>query len=162
MTAVHNPLSSSGNRPGPQMYIACVQVNVKQGGSQTLPSGTQAGSLYSPSGDFANFNVYAGDQWKDPFPDVLSFASSFSSGSSSSSSDVSSSSASSSEAPAQTSASSADDTNNAPSTTLTSTASAQTPSSSSNSTGACRERRSIKKRMESHKMMKRQPFPHSH
>ncbi|KAK0469255.1 glycoside hydrolase family 61 protein [Desarmillaria tabescens] len=168
MTAVHNPLSSGGDRPGPQMYIACVQVNVKDGGSQTLPAGTQAGSLYSPSGDFANFNVYAGDEWKDPFPDVLSFASSsssFSSGSSSSSSSSSSSAtseASSSEAPAQTATSSSDATNNAPSTTLTSTASAETTSGSSNSTGACRERRSIKKRMESHKNMKRQPFPHTH
>ncbi|KAG7451613.1 uncharacterized protein BT62DRAFT_1000869 [Guyanagaster necrorhizus] len=162
MTAVHNPLSDGGDRPGPQMYIACVQLNVEGGGSQSLPAGTQAGSLYSTTGDFANYNIYAGDEWTDPFPDVLSFASS-SSSSAITSSSSSFSEASSSETPAQTSTSSSDDSYYAPSTTLTSTASAETASSSSNSsTGACRERRSIKRRMESHKNMKRQSLSHTH
>lgn len=56
--AVHSPLGSDP-RSGAQMYVACVQVEVVNGGSASLPSGTQAGQLYSPTGEFAKYNVYS-------------------------------------------------------------------------------------------------------
>jgi len=56
LAAVHNPKNSDPTT-GPQLYIACIQLDVKNGGSTSLPAGTQAKSLYSPNGDFANINV---------------------------------------------------------------------------------------------------------
>ncbi|KAJ7108466.1 glycosyl hydrolase family 61-domain-containing protein [Mycena crocata] len=59
LSAVHNPKSSNPTS-GPQNYIACIQLDVTDGGDATLPAGTQAKSLYKPNGDFANIDVYSG------------------------------------------------------------------------------------------------------
>ncbi|KAJ7935278.1 glycosyl hydrolase family 61-domain-containing protein [Mycena leptocephala] len=58
LAAVHNPKTSNPTT-GPQMYIACIQLNVVNGGDTSLPAGTQAKSLYDPNGAFANLNVYS-------------------------------------------------------------------------------------------------------
>ncbi|CAK5274020.1 unnamed protein product [Mycena citricolor] len=54
--AVHNPKTSDPTS-GPQLYIACIQLDVKNGGDATLPAGTQAKDLYLTNGAFANTNV---------------------------------------------------------------------------------------------------------
>ncbi|KAJ6590027.1 glycoside hydrolase family 61 protein [Mycena vulgaris] len=59
LAAVHNPKNSDPTT-GPQLYIACIQLDVTNGGSATLPAGTQAKSLYDPNGAFANTNVLSG------------------------------------------------------------------------------------------------------
>ncbi|KAJ7270119.1 glycosyl hydrolase family 61-domain-containing protein [Mycena haematopus] len=59
LAAVHNPKNSDPTT-GPQLYIACIQLNVENGGNVSLPPGVQAKSLYSPNGDFANMDVYSG------------------------------------------------------------------------------------------------------
>ncbi|KAF7362385.1 hypothetical protein MVEN_00585400 [Mycena venus] len=60
LAAVHNPKRNGDASTGPQMYIACIQLDVKNGGDASLPAGTQAKSLYSPNGDFANISVLSG------------------------------------------------------------------------------------------------------
>ena len=55
--ALHNPKKDGDGTSGPQGYIACVQLDVTGDGTTTLPEGTQAGQLYDPNGDFANFDV---------------------------------------------------------------------------------------------------------
>ncbi|KAJ6593315.1 glycosyl hydrolase family 61-domain-containing protein [Mycena capillaripes] len=61
LAAVHNPKTRCVNpTSGPQMYIACIQLDVTNGGDTSLPAGTQAKSLYSPDGTFANIDVYSG------------------------------------------------------------------------------------------------------
>ncbi|TRM64799.1 glycosyl hydrolase family 61-domain-containing protein [Schizophyllum amplum] len=62
MYALHNPKKDGDNTSGPQGYIACVQLDVTGSGSTYLPEGTQAGQLYDPNGDFANFDLYQPDQ----------------------------------------------------------------------------------------------------
>ncbi|KAJ6497496.1 glycosyl hydrolase family 61-domain-containing protein [Mycena sanguinolenta] len=57
LAAVHNPKNSDPTT-GPQLYIACIQLNVQNGGTVSLPPGVQAKSLYLPNGDFANMDVY--------------------------------------------------------------------------------------------------------
>ncbi|KAJ7603726.1 glycosyl hydrolase family 61-domain-containing protein [Mycena rosella] len=59
LSAVHNPKNSDPTT-GPQLYIACIQLDVTNGGDATLPAGTQAKSLYSPDGAFVNINVLSG------------------------------------------------------------------------------------------------------
>ncbi|KAF8150504.1 glycosyl hydrolase family 61-domain-containing protein [Mycena galopus ATCC 62051] len=56
LAAVHNPKNSDPTT-GPQLYIACIQLNVQNGGDTPLPAGTQAKSFYLPDGDFANINA---------------------------------------------------------------------------------------------------------
>ncbi|KAJ7125273.1 glycosyl hydrolase family 61-domain-containing protein [Mycena epipterygia] len=56
LAAVHNPKNSDPTT-GPQLYIACIQLDVTNGGDASLPAGTQAKSLYRPDGAFANINV---------------------------------------------------------------------------------------------------------
>ncbi|KAJ7503113.1 glycoside hydrolase [Mycena galericulata] len=56
LAAVHNPKTSDPTT-GPQLYIACIQLDVTNGGDASLPAGTQAKSLYLPDGAFANTNV---------------------------------------------------------------------------------------------------------
>ncbi|KAF7314376.1 hypothetical protein MKEN_00910300 [Mycena kentingensis (nom. inval.)] len=59
LSAVHNP-KTSDSTSGPQNYIACIQLDVVNGGDATLPAGTQAKNLYKSDGDFANIDVYSG------------------------------------------------------------------------------------------------------
>lgn len=59
LSAVHNPRTSNPTT-GPQLYIACIQLDVTGGGQAALPKGTQARSLYDPNGAFANINVLSG------------------------------------------------------------------------------------------------------
>ncbi|KAJ7198568.1 glycosyl hydrolase family 61-domain-containing protein [Mycena pura] len=56
LAAVHNPKTSDPSS-GPQLYIACIQVDVTNGGDTSLPTGTQAKDLYRPDGAFANIDV---------------------------------------------------------------------------------------------------------
>ncbi|KAJ7188875.1 glycosyl hydrolase family 61-domain-containing protein [Mycena filopes] len=58
LAAMHNPKTSNPTT-GPQLYIACIQLDVTNGGDVSLPAGTQAKSLYKPDGAFANINVYS-------------------------------------------------------------------------------------------------------
>ncbi|KAJ6631452.1 glycosyl hydrolase family 61-domain-containing protein [Mycena sp. CBHHK59/15] len=58
LSAVHNPKTSDPTT-GPQLYIACIQLDVTSGGDTSLPRGTQANALYEPSGAFANIDVYS-------------------------------------------------------------------------------------------------------
>ncbi|THU76439.1 hypothetical protein K435DRAFT_846600 [Dendrothele bispora CBS 962.96] len=82
LAAVHSPKSSGG---GPQLYVACIQINVIDGGSDELPSGTQAGSLYETDGYLANYDVYtAGTVFEDIGPAVWDIVSGSTSSSSSS------------------------------------------------------------------------------
>ncbi|KAK7453311.1 hypothetical protein VKT23_011986 [Stygiomarasmius scandens] len=89
LAAVHSPKSSGG---GPQLYVACIQVNVVDGGSTSLPEGTQAGSLYETDGYLANYDVYtAGTVFEDIGPaiwDLVSGVTDALTGSSSSSTSV--------------------------------------------------------------------------
>ncbi|KAL1747150.1 glycoside hydrolase family 61 protein [Schizophyllum fasciatum] len=81
--ALHNPKKDGDNTSGPQGYIACVQLDVTGDGTTTLPEGTQAGQLYDPNGDFANFDLYQDGQissFKTPGPAVWDGASGGSSG----------------------------------------------------------------------------------
>ncbi|KAF5345466.1 hypothetical protein D9758_013629 [Tetrapyrgos nigripes] len=55
LAAVHSPKSSGG---GPQLYVACIQINIQDGGEDQLPQGTLAGSLYETNGSLANYDVY--------------------------------------------------------------------------------------------------------
>jgi hypothetical protein len=48
------PLKGSGG--GPQLYVCCVQIEVVDGGSESLPGGTKAGSLCETVVYLANFN----------------------------------------------------------------------------------------------------------
>ncbi|KAF7289324.1 hypothetical protein MIND_01394300 [Mycena indigotica] len=59
LAAVHNPKTSNPTS-GPQLYIACIQLEVVNGGQTSLPEGTQAGKLYLTNGAFANTDVYNG------------------------------------------------------------------------------------------------------
>ncbi|KAJ7725648.1 glycosyl hydrolase family 61-domain-containing protein [Mycena maculata] len=59
LAAVHNPKTNDPTT-GPQLYIACIQLDVTGGGDTSLPAGTQAKSLYLPDGTFANTNVLSG------------------------------------------------------------------------------------------------------
>ncbi|KAI4523027.1 hypothetical protein K525DRAFT_222481 [Schizophyllum commune Loenen D] len=71
--ALHNPKKDGDGTSGPQGYIACVQLDVTGDGTTTLPEGTQAGQLYDPNGDFANFDLYQDGQissFKVPGPAV--------------------------------------------------------------------------------------------
>lgn len=89
LAAVHNPYNAGDSSSGPQLYVGCIQITVTGDGSAELPEGTQAGSLYSPTGDFATFQVYSdADSFVVPGPDVWDGASSGSSGSSSSTSEA--------------------------------------------------------------------------
>ncbi|KAJ7647793.1 glycosyl hydrolase family 61-domain-containing protein [Roridomyces roridus] len=56
LAAVHNPKNSDPTT-GPQLYIACIQLDVTNGGDRFLPAGTQSNALYLPNGAFANTNV---------------------------------------------------------------------------------------------------------
>ncbi|KAJ7072816.1 glycosyl hydrolase family 61-domain-containing protein [Mycena amicta] len=56
--AVHNPKTSDPTS-GPQLYIACIQLDVVNGGESSLPAGTQAKHLYLTDGAFANIDVYS-------------------------------------------------------------------------------------------------------
>ncbi|KAF7297901.1 hypothetical protein HMN09_01010900 [Mycena chlorophos] len=58
LAAVHNPKTSDPTS-GPQLYIACIQLDVVNGGDRSLPEGTQAGHLYLTNGAFANIDVYS-------------------------------------------------------------------------------------------------------
>ncbi|KAJ7032717.1 glycosyl hydrolase family 61-domain-containing protein [Mycena alexandri] len=58
LAAVHNPKTGDPTT-GPQLYITCIQLDVTNGGDMSLPTGTQAKSLYRPDGAFANINVYS-------------------------------------------------------------------------------------------------------
>ncbi|KAF5335885.1 hypothetical protein D9758_017546 [Tetrapyrgos nigripes] len=55
LAAVYSPKSSGG---GPQLYVACIQINIQDGGEDQLPQGTPAGSLYETDGFLANYDVY--------------------------------------------------------------------------------------------------------
>ncbi|KAF5329908.1 hypothetical protein D9758_018257 [Tetrapyrgos nigripes] len=79
LSAVHSPKSSGG---GPQLYVGCVQVEVVDGGSEGLPGGTKAGSLYETDGYLANFNVYSSNVFKDIGPTIANLVSGGSSSSS--------------------------------------------------------------------------------
>ncbi|KAK7057704.1 glycosyl hydrolase family 61-domain-containing protein [Favolaschia claudopus] len=85
LSAVHNPKNSNPTS-GPQNYIACIQLNVKNGGGSSLPSGTQAKDLYSPNGAYANIDVnspsFDPSKVEIPGPAVWDGVSSGSSGSS--------------------------------------------------------------------------------
>ncbi|KAJ7496748.1 glycoside hydrolase family 61 protein [Mycena latifolia] len=98
LSAVHNPKTSNPTT-GPQLCketshltlqcthpksdIACIQLDVTNGGSATLPAGTQAKSLYKPDGDFANINVlsssFKASDISIPGPDIWDGVSSSSS-----------------------------------------------------------------------------------
>ncbi|ESK88398.1 glycoside hydrolase family 61 protein [Moniliophthora roreri MCA 2997] len=72
LIALHNPLKDGDSTSGPQLYAACAQVEVVNGGSASLPGGVKAGELYQPFGDFARYNVISGGPFTDPGPAVLS------------------------------------------------------------------------------------------
>ncbi|KAI3620947.1 glycoside hydrolase family 61 protein [Moniliophthora roreri] len=72
LIALHNPLKDGDSTSGPQLYAACAQVEVVNGGSASLPGGVKAGELYQPFGDFARYNVINGGPFTDPGPAVLS------------------------------------------------------------------------------------------
>ncbi|KAL0570365.1 hypothetical protein V5O48_011595 [Marasmius crinis-equi] len=57
MVAVHNPLNGDPTS-GPQNYVACAQINIKNGGDVSLPAGTKAGSLYASDGYLAKYSVF--------------------------------------------------------------------------------------------------------
>ncbi|KAG7087241.1 hypothetical protein E1B28_013221 [Marasmius oreades] len=57
LSAVHNPKNDNPTT-GPQNYVACLQIEIKNGGNVELPYGTKAGSLYPTNGDLANYNVF--------------------------------------------------------------------------------------------------------
>lgn len=70
LIALHNPLVNGDLTSGPQLYAGCAQIEVVNGGSTSLPAGTNAGQLYQPWGDFAWFNVMNNNGFTDPGPAV--------------------------------------------------------------------------------------------
>ncbi|KAF5329910.1 hypothetical protein D9758_018255 [Tetrapyrgos nigripes] len=62
LAALHSPKSSGG---GPQLYVGCIQIEVIDGGCESLPAGTKAGSLYGSDGYLANYDVYSSDFFDD-------------------------------------------------------------------------------------------------
>jgi hypothetical protein len=58
LSAVHNPLADGNPTSGPQLYVGCLQIEVRDGGDVQLPKGTKAGSLYQTNGDFARYSVF--------------------------------------------------------------------------------------------------------
>ncbi|KAJ6491679.1 glycoside hydrolase [Mycena vitilis] len=58
LSAMHNPIQHGNPTTGPQNYIACIQLDVTDGGNTSLPAGTQAKSLYQQNGAFVNINVF--------------------------------------------------------------------------------------------------------
>lgn len=61
ISAMHSPKKN-------QNYIGCIQLDVTGSGSATLPGGTQAKDLYSPSSQFGTFNIYTDDHAKFTTP----------------------------------------------------------------------------------------------
>jgi len=160
LSAVHNPKQSGDATTGPQLYISCIQIEVTNGGSTSLPAGTKASDLYDPNGDFANFNVYSDDvsSFKLPGPAVWD-------GASSSTASSSNPSPSSSTKKSTSTPTSSTKKTTAPSTSTKVITSASTPTSvattsatgaatiisssapASNSTGACRKRKRSARRV---------------
>jgi hypothetical protein len=75
LIAVHNPKNSDPTT-GPQVYAACIQLDVTDGGNLSLPGGTQSSALYETNGAFANYNVYSGGDFPSFGPAVWDQASS--------------------------------------------------------------------------------------
>jgi hypothetical protein len=77
MSAVHNPKNSDPSS-GPQVYIACIQLDVTGSGNTPLPQGVKSSSIMDPNGAFANYNVYGDNlfNFQNPGPAVWNGASS--------------------------------------------------------------------------------------